>query len=67
VKSILDPTFRYVRSTDTDIRKTFKRVRDELAAVKAIGAPSPQIRDATDYATPLPANVKALPKKKETA
>ena len=29
MKSILDPTFRYVRSVDTDLRKTFARVRRE--------------------------------------
>lgn len=31
MKSILDPTFRYVPSADTDIRKTFDRVRREMA------------------------------------
>lgn len=31
MKSILDPSFRYVPSTETDIRKTFNRVRRELA------------------------------------
>jgi hypothetical protein len=30
VKSLLDPTFRYVPSTQTDIRKTFARVRKEM-------------------------------------
>lgn len=29
-KSILDPSFRYRPSHDTDIRKTFERVREEL-------------------------------------
>ena len=29
MKSILDPTFRYVPSAATDIRKTFRRVRRE--------------------------------------
>jgi len=29
MKSILDPSFRYVKSTDTDLRKTFARVRRE--------------------------------------
>jgi hypothetical protein len=32
VKSLLDPTFRYVPSTQTDIRKTFARVRREMRA-----------------------------------
>ncbi|MBS0320430.1 MAG: hypothetical protein JSR18_07815 [Proteobacteria bacterium] len=31
MKSILDPTFRYVPSAETDIRKTFSRVRGEMA------------------------------------
>jgi len=30
MKSILDPGFRYVPSTSTDLRKTFARVRREL-------------------------------------
>lgn len=29
MKSILDPSFRYTKSVDTDIRKTFARVRRE--------------------------------------
>lgn len=32
MNSILNPTFRYTRSEQTDIRKTFARVRKELAA-----------------------------------
>lgn len=30
MKSILDPSFRYTKSTDTDLRKTFARVRRDL-------------------------------------
>lgn len=30
MKSILDPTFRYVPAAQTDIRKTFARVRREM-------------------------------------
>jgi hypothetical protein len=29
MKSILDPSFHYVRSEDTDVRKTFARIREE--------------------------------------
>ncbi len=29
-KSILDPTFRYTTSAETDLRKTFARVRREM-------------------------------------
>lgn len=30
MKSILDPSFRYIKSVDTDLKKTFARVRREL-------------------------------------
>ena len=30
MKSILDPSFRYVPSSATDLRKTFARVRREM-------------------------------------
>lgn len=30
MKSILDPTFRYTASSNTDLRKTFARVRREM-------------------------------------
>ena len=29
MKSILDPSFRYTNSVDTDLRKTFSRIRRE--------------------------------------
>ncbi len=32
MKSILDPTFRYTPSVETDVRKTFARIRRELRA-----------------------------------
>ena len=38
LKSILDPSFRYTKSIETDIRKTFARVRREEAK-KAPAAP----------------------------
>ena len=34
MKSILDPTFHYVPSAQTDLRKTFSRVRREIAKAK---------------------------------
>ncbi len=30
MKSILDPSFRYTKSVETDLRKTFARVRRNL-------------------------------------
>jgi hypothetical protein len=30
MKSILDPSFRYTKSMETDLRKTFARVRREM-------------------------------------
>jgi hypothetical protein len=38
MKSILDPTFRYVPSVATDVRKTFARIRREMSTVKALPA-----------------------------
>ena len=29
MKSVLDPSFRYTKSIDTDLRKTFARIRRE--------------------------------------
>jgi len=34
MKSILDPKFRYVPSSRTNIRKTFQRIRDETKKKK---------------------------------
>jgi hypothetical protein len=36
-KTILDPAFRYRPSHDTDIRKTFERVREELEVARSNG------------------------------
>lgn len=35
MKSILDPKFRYTSSVNTDVRKTFARVRREQAQQQA--------------------------------
>ncbi len=50
MKSILDPTFRYTKSVETDLRKTFARVRRELSKQQAALATSvqPMCRDAYD-------------------
>ena len=40
MKSILDPSFRYVPSTSTDLRKTFSRVRREIQRARAQAARS---------------------------
>ena len=53
MKSILDPTFRYVPSVETDLRKTFARVRRELRA----GAPR------TPVETPSAPNVLSMPRR----
>ncbi len=42
-KSILDPSFRYRPSHETDIRKTFERVREELARAKQQRAVPPNV------------------------
>jgi len=38
MKSILDPSFRYVPSTSTDLRKTFSRIRREMQRAGAQGS-----------------------------
>jgi hypothetical protein len=38
MKSILDPTFRYIPSASTDLRKTFKRIRDEQRKARELEA-----------------------------
>ena len=39
MKSILDPSFRYTASYDTDLRRTFARIRRDRAkgAAKVVG------------------------------
>ena len=41
MKSILDPTFCYVPSTSTDVRKTFSRIRREMQKAGAAGTRPP--------------------------
>ena len=36
MKSILDPTFKYVPSSKTDIRKTFERIRKEQKSLSQV-------------------------------
>jgi hypothetical protein len=36
MKSILDPTFRYVPSVETDLKKTFSRVRREMEKARSV-------------------------------
>jgi len=40
MKSILDPTFRYVPSASTDVRKTFARIRREMQKSGANAMPT---------------------------
>ena len=40
MKSILNPTFRYTSSVETDLRKTFARVRRELRKSQKAAVPS---------------------------
>lgn len=43
MKSILDPTFRYTPSTETDIRKTFNRIRREIARATPKASPGSRV------------------------
>jgi hypothetical protein len=49
--SLLDPAFKYVPASRTNVAATFARIRREQKAAEAAAKP--------------PANVKALPKRKE--
>ncbi len=40
MKSILDRSFRYVPSRETDLRKTFERIRRERGAAERQSAPA---------------------------
>lgn len=40
MKSILDPSFRYIPSASTDLRKTFARVRKEQRQARARELPA---------------------------
>ena len=42
MKSILDPSFRYVSSSNTDLRKTFARIRRQ----QQVATERPLARDA---------------------
>jgi hypothetical protein len=53
MKSILDPTFRYTPSVQTDVRKTFARIRRELRAQNA----------KQDAEGEITANVLSLPRR----
>jgi hypothetical protein len=44
MKSVLDPSFHYVPSIKTDIRKTFARIRKEA---RELSATAPQARAGT--------------------
>jgi hypothetical protein len=48
MKSILDPTFRYTSSANTDLRKTFARIRRENRK-----PPQPENPEATPKVTPI--------------
>jgi len=40
MKSILDPSFRYVSSANTDLRKAFARIRREQRMAAQVSAPA---------------------------
>lgn len=62
MKSVLDPSFKYTRSIETNLRKTFKRVRREQSAAgprkEANSAPTatvvPLNREASTPASSVP-------------
>jgi hypothetical protein len=55
MKSILDPSFRYTASFDTDLRRTFARVRDEQrrAALGRSATPADRLSERAQRVTSL--------------
>lgn len=51
MKSILDPTFRYTSSANTDLRKTFARVRREIRKQEQT---APRGKEASNVASLYP-------------
>ena len=51
MKSILDPTFRYTSSANTDLRKTFARIRRESR--RQAQSTTRDEPDATTKVTPI--------------
>ena len=51
MKSILDPTFRYTSSANTDLRKTFARIRRESR--RQAQAATRDDADTTKKVTPI--------------
>jgi hypothetical protein len=47
MKSILDPSFHYTKSIDTDLRKTFARIRRELRRQQQKSCKGQQVRVVT--------------------
>ena len=45
MKSILDPSFRYTKSVDTDLRKTFAKIRREQRNQQRAGANGESLRN----------------------
>jgi hypothetical protein len=52
MKSILDPTFHYTSSANTDLRKTFARIRRELRKQQTKGDSSPS-HETTSNVSPM--------------
>ena len=45
MKSILDPSFRYTKSVDTDLRKTFAKIRREQRNQQRAGVNDENLRN----------------------
>jgi hypothetical protein len=55
MKSILDPTFKYYPSVDTDLRRTFQRIRHEMrqaSIARSEGRQPPTPRKIASVAAP---------------
>jgi len=53
MKSILDPTFRYTSSANTDLRKTFARIRREARRQTLASSAPRDEADGVKKVTPI--------------
>jgi len=57
MKSILDPSFRYTKSVDTDLRKTFARMRREQRQQAQLQGEGEDLRKVSPIKHPKPVAV----------
>ena len=67
MKSILDPTFKYYSAVETDLRRTFRKVRQEMREARNTGtdlrqpaAPAPIVHFRGSHRRGSPADARLM-------